>query len=172
MLPLCISLQNAAFVPQHGCHACMLAKTRLFFRSEVSGEWTKWIQFQIVKRNGHCAPAIDVQEGIHAMSRNSSNNRSSNKQRKIALPLPNRVPQLRTAQGIDEACKTVLRVTAAATRLVNLMRACLDASGSGVNGHISLCIFLQKRNFTCQPHQFFQRMGSRSSSLSLVSRNQ
>lgn len=58
---------------------------------------------------------------------------------KIALPLPNRVPQLRTAQGIDEACKTVLRVTAAATRLVNLMRACMDASGSGVNWlHISL----------------------------------
>lgn len=79
------SLQNAAFVPQqstpsHGCQASMLAKTQLFFSSEVSGGRTKWIQLRIVKRNGYCAQAIDVQEGIHAMSRNSSKNRSSNKQ--------------------------------------------------------------------------------------------
>jgi hypothetical protein len=57
---------------------------------------------------------------------------ATSKEKIALLPLPNRVPQLRTAQGIDEACKTVLRVTAAATRLVNLMRACMDASGSGV----------------------------------------
>jgi len=56
-----------------------------------------------------CCTSNSGQEGIHAMSRNSSENRSSNKQREIALPLPNRAPQLRTAQGIDEACKTVLQ---------------------------------------------------------------
>jgi hypothetical protein len=66
---------------------------------------------------------------------------------KIALPLPNRVPQLRTAQGIDEACKTVLRVTAAATRLVNLMRACMDASGSGV---LATYLFASSASFRSQ----------------------
>jgi len=104
-------------VPQHrltaGTRACLQRFGQFFFfkkSSEVSGEQTKWIQFQIVKRNGPCAAqTIDGQEGIHAMSRNSSENRSSNKQREIALPLPNRAPQLRTAQGIDEACKTVLQ---------------------------------------------------------------
>lgn len=104
--------------------SCMHArKTQLCFSSEVSGDWTKWIQFQIVKRNGHCALAIDVQEGIHAMSRNSSNNRSSNKQRKNSITFAQQgaSAQNSTAQGIDEACKTVLlRVTAAATRVVEI----------------------------------------------------
>ena len=92
--PLSISLyrmQNFKMQQQLHC-ACLSTVSRLarvlackdsvsfFFKksSEVSGEQTKWIQFQIVKRNGPCAAqTIDGQEGIHAMSRNSSENRSS-----------------------------------------------------------------------------------------------
>ena len=79
------------------------------------------------------------------MSRNSSENRSSNKQREIALPLPNRAPQLRTAQGIDEACKTVLQQPDQSKS--KCAHACIRAAR--VNGSISLCIFLEKRNFSC-----------------------
>jgi hypothetical protein len=41
-------------------HACLQRlQSLLFFSSEVSGEWTKWIQFfQVVKRSGDCAGRI------------------------------------------------------------------------------------------------------------------
>lgn len=84
-LPLPHTFESAAaFTPPKrlkACPACMRAcliraQILSFPSSEVSGKWTKWIEFETVRQAALWLWASNRWAGIHAMSRNSCNNRS------------------------------------------------------------------------------------------------